>query len=263
MGLSPLDVQQKTFRASLRGYAEDEVDEFLDEIVVAMREYEQRLADADESMREMQSRISEGSETEDTLRRTLLAAQRAADQITEEARRDAEKILSDARADASRLSVEYGREKNQLLDELERLRDIVGDVKGRLAAIAGDMTGRITDAGEEIDDAVAGYARWDDPAEGRLAQREPAEPTPTLDELANGRRRQPDLDTPDDYVDLDDDDEADTEDDDRAGESPDDDWDDSDDDWDDEDDDQQEELVPAADEAGERSARRPWERYDD
>jgi cell division initiation protein len=263
MGLSPLDIQQKTFRASLRGYAEDEVDEFLDEVVIAMRENEQKVADAEAAMREMQNRLSEGSETEDTLRRTLLAAQRAADQITEEARRESEKMLSDARAEASRQSVESGREKNRLLDELERLRGIVADVRGRLADLAGDMTGRIGDAADEIDAAAGGFTRWDDPADGRVGRREIDEPTPTLDELANGSK---DADTPD-YVDLEaDDDDYQSADDlvDTEDDEEDDDWDDSDDDWGDDDRDQ---LVVAAEDQAElaesRSARRPWERYDD
>ncbi len=201
MGLLPLDIQQKTFRAALRGYAEDEVDEFLDDVVVSMREYEQRLTETDDRIRDLQSQLSEGREAEDALRRTLVAAQRTADQIIDEAHREAEKILSDARADAARMSVESGRETNQMLDDLERLRGIVTDVHERLSGIAGDMTGRISDAGDEIDDATTRFSRWDDPAEARVERTPVLESIPSLDDLANGSHRTPE---PEDRIDLED-----------------------------------------------------------
>lgn len=283
MVLSPLDIQQKTFRVALRGYAEEEVDEFLDEIVVSIREYEQRLADTDERVKVLEAQLSAGREAEDALRRTFVAAQRTADQIAEEARREAEKILSDARADASRLSIETGREKNQMLDELERLRGIVADVRERLADIAGDMTGRIGRAGEEIEETIDQFGRWEEPTEARAMQEALGEArTPTLDELVGERQMGTDYgeeeeeepvaadlpggrwveereetETPSDEEDEYDEYEGDYEDEydgeDEEGEE----------DYDDE-----EDVVvdtePDTDQLAEtRSTRRPWERYDD
>ena len=45
MELTPIDVEQKAFTQALRGYQMDEVDDFLDEIVTALRGYDQRLRD--------------------------------------------------------------------------------------------------------------------------------------------------------------------------------------------------------------------------
>ena len=72
---------------------------------MAIREYEQKLADGNDEMEVLRARLDENRETEDALRKTLLAAQRTADQIIEEARRDSERILSDARADALRMTM--------------------------------------------------------------------------------------------------------------------------------------------------------------
>ncbi len=162
MALNPLDIQQKTFRVALKGYAEDEVDEFLDEIVMTIREYEQFLAEARDESEALQTRIDENRDVEASLSKALLAAQRAADQITEEARRDSERVMSDARAEASRLSVEDGREKNQLIDELDRLREIVGDVKARLADIASDVNVRIDAVSVDIDAVRGASERWEE-----------------------------------------------------------------------------------------------------
>ena len=162
MALNPLDIQQKTFRVAIRGYAEDEVDDFLDEVVMAIREYEQKLADTNDEVEGLRARLEENREVEDALRKTFVAAQRTADQIAEEARRDSERLLSDARADASRLTMEHGIEKNRLIEELARLREIVTDVKARLADIASDVNTRIDSVASDIDDAQVTYGRWED-----------------------------------------------------------------------------------------------------
>ena len=163
MTLNPLDIQQKTFRVALKGYAEDEVDEFLDEVVMTIREYEQMLVDARGDTETLQARLDENRDTEASLSKTLLVAQRAADQITEEARRESERVMSDARADASRLSVEHGREKNQLIDELDRLREIVRDVKARLADISSDVSTRMDPVLNEMDSLTRTAERWEEP----------------------------------------------------------------------------------------------------
>jgi cell division initiation protein len=163
--LTPNDIQQKTFRVALRGYAEDEVDEFLDEVVVAIREYQQQLEEVQFQVNALQGQVSESRQTEDAMRRTLLLAERTADEITEEARRDAERILSDARAEATQLTADQGREKNQLLGELHRLRDLVGDVQRRLADVAGDVETRVAPITADLDEALATTEPYEAPPE--------------------------------------------------------------------------------------------------
>ncbi|HDH02924.1 MAG TPA: hypothetical protein ENH15_01600 [Actinobacteria bacterium] len=88
-----------------------------------------------------------------------------------------------------------------MLDELERLRDVVRDVHDRLASIAGDMTGRINDAGDEIDEAMSSFSRWDDPAEARFARPGSAQPPSGSDDTSDGQPHQEDPD--DDFAQTD------------------------------------------------------------
>jgi DivIVA domain-containing protein len=46
MAITPADIEKKTFSTALRGYDLDEVDDFLDEMVVAVRELEGELTQA-------------------------------------------------------------------------------------------------------------------------------------------------------------------------------------------------------------------------
>lgn len=147
MELSPIDVQQKTFRAALRGYAEEEVDDFLDQVVETLRGYEQRLADAEERVAALEQELAANRETEEAIKRTFVAAQRTHDEMLEEARTDAARILSEARDDAERqlaearlravrLEEDHVKEKGQLTEELSILRSVVADLKSRLQALA-------------------------------------------------------------------------------------------------------------------------------
>ena len=143
MPLSPIDVQQQTFKVALRGYAEDEVDEFLDEVVIALRDYEQRLRDAQERVAVLEEQLSANRETEDAMRRTFLVAQRTADTIVEEANLESERLLSGARGEVERVAIEQGEEKAQLLSETAMLRDRVHGLRASLKDLAGRTVDRL------------------------------------------------------------------------------------------------------------------------
>ncbi len=135
MPLSPIDVEQKTFRVALRGYAEDEVDQFLDEIVIALREFERQLRDANERVAVLEEQLEANRETEDRIKKTLVIAQRTADEVVQDARREAHQIVSEARNQVTEVEVERVRERETLAADLERMRTAVSDLKDRLAGL--------------------------------------------------------------------------------------------------------------------------------
>ncbi|MDP8958227.1 MAG: DivIVA domain-containing protein [Actinomycetota bacterium] len=147
MELTPIDVQQKTFRASLRGYAEDEVDDFLDQVVETLRGYQQRLQQAEERTAALEEQLSTNEETEAAIKRTFIAAQRTHDEMVEEARAEAARILAEAKEEADnqlaevrmravRAEESHVRERDQLMMELVELRRVTSDLRGRLEALA-------------------------------------------------------------------------------------------------------------------------------
>ena len=81
MPLTPIDVQQKTFATALRGYDLDEVDDFLDAVVVALKDYDQRLSDAQERISTLEAELNDRGDAEGAIARALVAAQRSADSI--------------------------------------------------------------------------------------------------------------------------------------------------------------------------------------
>jgi cell division initiation protein len=164
MVLSPIDIEQKTFRVALRGYAEEEVDQFLDEIVIAIREYERQLRDANERVAVLEEQLEANRETEDRIKKTLVIAQRTADQVVEEARGEAQLLLVEARTQASEVEVERMQERETLAADLDRMRSSVGSLKDRLVALADSTMGKLEEfemdvvAAQPEEDAVEGPA---------------------------------------------------------------------------------------------------------
>ena len=182
MVLSPIDIEQKTFRVALRGYAEEEVDQFLDEIVIAIREYERQLRDANERVAVLEEQLEANRETEDRIKKTLVIAQRTADQVVEEARGEAQQLLVEARTKATEVEVERMQERETLTADLDRMRTSVGSLKERLLALADSTMGKIEelesdvvaaqphdDAGERSDDEMAIGDDFDDDSDHEVA----------------------------------------------------------------------------------------------
>jgi cell division initiation protein len=136
MPLTPIDIQQKTFGPELRGYNMDEVDDFLDEVVVALKDYDQRLRDAEDRIRALEAELSTRGEDESAISRALVAAQKQADNVIIDAKADAEKIRRDAQGEADQLRADRDAERMSLTQDIARMRATVADLKRRVVDLA-------------------------------------------------------------------------------------------------------------------------------
>jgi cell division initiation protein len=120
MNVSPLDLRQQRFRTKFRGFDTVEVTSFLTAVA---EDYEQALRETDrlrQDLARMDSLLTEHRENEQTLRSTLLTAQRLSDDIQANAGKEAERIVHDAE----------GR-SNLLLDKAQaRLEDVQREIDG-------------------------------------------------------------------------------------------------------------------------------------
>ncbi|MGZ5383114.1 MAG: DivIVA domain-containing protein [Acidimicrobiia bacterium] len=165
MVLSPIDIEQKTFRVALRGYAEEEVDQFLDEIVIAIREYERQMRDANERVAVLEEQLEANRETEERIKKTLIIAQRTADQVVEEARGEAKQLLVEARTQASDVELERIRERESLVADLDRMRSSVGSLKERVAALVESTMGKLDELEQDVVAAQPETDAVDQPAD--------------------------------------------------------------------------------------------------
>ncbi len=146
MDLSAKLLREVEFRTSLRGYDTDEVDEFLEKVAVAVEELQEKMRQlvyrVERAERAASDRAAE--EDDDTIRRTLVLAQRTADLAIREAqeqaavlmdtaRSESEKLLADARGEAQRLTSEAQRRH---ADDMSRLHSERALVSGELRDLA-------------------------------------------------------------------------------------------------------------------------------
>lgn len=101
--LTPLDIHNKEFRRAFRGYAEAEVDEFLDQVVRDMEVLLKEKNALEERIAELESRLSNYQALEETLKQTLILAEATADEVRANARREAEIILKEAQTKAKEI----------------------------------------------------------------------------------------------------------------------------------------------------------------
>jgi DivIVA domain-containing protein len=125
MEISGRILREVEFRDRLRGYDTDEVDEFLEKVAVAVDELLAEL----QAAREKAGREIEPALDDESLRRTLVLAQRTADMAVREAREEAAALIEEARLDAGALTAEARDEAGRLRAEAEQ------DAHARLGAL--------------------------------------------------------------------------------------------------------------------------------
>lgn len=115
MALTPIDIHNKEFSTRFRGYDIDEVNEFLDQII---KEFELLIRENrryEELVNDMQARIDYFSSMEDTLNKSIIVAQEAAEEVKTNATKEASLILKQAEREALAREEEASR-KEQLAE---------------------------------------------------------------------------------------------------------------------------------------------------
>ena len=136
MRLTPIDIQQHEFRRAVRGFDRREVQAFLDLVGEQVSELVRENNELRGDLRRSQQSLEEHRERETTLREAMLSAQRAIEEIREQAKKEAqlivteaemraEKILQHAHGRISRLTDEIGEIKRQRVRVIEELRSIL------------------------------------------------------------------------------------------------------------------------------------------
>src|SRR3712207_8382458 len=80
MPLTAADVEAQVFREKFKGYDQDEVDAFLDRVSDRLNELERERDEAVSRMQAVEADAAEAIEAERLLKRTLITAQRTADE---------------------------------------------------------------------------------------------------------------------------------------------------------------------------------------
>ncbi|WEG11648.1 DivIVA domain-containing protein [Pullulanibacillus sp. KACC 23026] len=122
MPLTPLDIHNKEFTRGFRGYDEDEVNDFLDQII---KDYEVLIRDKknlEEKNQKLEERLSHFSNIEDTLNKSILVAQETAEDVKQHATKEARLIVKEAEKNADRIINEALSKSRKISLEIEELK---------------------------------------------------------------------------------------------------------------------------------------------
>ena len=129
MDVTPQSLRDVRFREKLRGYNPEDVDEFVTKVASLVESLQREIYDLRAQVQQRPAstaapapadQTTAVSDAEESLKRTLVLAQRTADLAIQEARAEATRILDEAEAERARLDAELAELRSQLLGEARR-----------------------------------------------------------------------------------------------------------------------------------------------
>lgn len=135
MRLTPLDIGQKRFGKSLRGYAPGEVETFLEAVAAELEARVRENLDLAEEVKRKEARLQELDGREKALHDALVSAQRVAADIQDTARKEAELVVVEAQLQAEKIVADAHARRVQLVGEINELKRQRSSFESRLEGL--------------------------------------------------------------------------------------------------------------------------------
>ncbi|SDW03045.1 cell division initiation protein [Marinococcus luteus] len=122
MPLTPLDIHNKEFTRGFRGYDEDEVNDFLKQLI---KDFEEVIRERDElydRTKELEDRINHFSSIEETLNKSIYVAQESAEEVRKNAQKEGQLTVKEAEKNADRIINEALNKSRRIELEIEELK---------------------------------------------------------------------------------------------------------------------------------------------
>jgi cell division initiation protein len=123
--LTPVEVRHLELRRGLFGYRRSTVDSAIESVADSFESVWRERAELGERVHVLEAEVARHVELETLLRSTLVSAERAAQDMKEQARREANVIVQEASAEGRRLLRDAIAEKENLLVETRRIRTML------------------------------------------------------------------------------------------------------------------------------------------
>lgn len=126
MALTPVEIRHIKLSRSLFGYTRSAVDELLEDIVESFEQVWRERADLADKIERVEEDLVRYRELETLLRTTLVSAERASQDLKEQARRETQITLDEAHAEARRIRREASADLERMRSESRRIRSLLG-----------------------------------------------------------------------------------------------------------------------------------------
>lgn len=167
MAISPKDIYEKKFKSSFRGYNENEVDEFLDKIIV---EFQSIIMEKDEYLKELEQLRSPSEEaknitSDSAVADKLLSAQKSADLIIKQSKDAAKFIIEDAQKKAQKFMDIINLQVLDAKCNIQALKNLTIDYKASFQRFLTEQVDAFNDHYTNIMEIFENAGSLDDPNE--------------------------------------------------------------------------------------------------
>ena len=120
--LTPIEIHNKEFPTKFKGYDPEEVNDYLDEVIRTVEQLIRENKDLEKRVKFNEEKVSYFNSIQETLNKSIIVAQEAADRLKENARKDAEIIIFEAEKEAERLLKEAAEKATEINRETDALK---------------------------------------------------------------------------------------------------------------------------------------------
>lgn len=121
MSITPLDIQNKEFERSFRGYDIEDVDEFLDVVAKDLDDLMRENQELKDQISQLQEKNKNYQKLEETMHNAIVVAQETAQEVKLTAKREAELIRREADNQAKHIVEEARYRAGKIMTEKEEL----------------------------------------------------------------------------------------------------------------------------------------------
>ncbi|MBR3296786.1 MAG: DivIVA domain-containing protein [Firmicutes bacterium] len=148
--ITPSDIQAVEFGKEMRGYSQQEVDKFLDDLTVDYEAVLSENASLKKTIEDMTARLEEYKTQEGAVIKTLETAKSLMNDISASAEKRADILLKNAQLDAELQTRQASESVKRLKEEEEKLTRRVAQLKNRFRGILQAELDRFDDLTEDI-----------------------------------------------------------------------------------------------------------------
>ncbi len=131
-----MDIRKKTFSTQRHGLSKTEVEEFIGELATEIENLRKERAELTEKAEELIKHLKAYEDTEQLLKDTLVTAQKATNQLRDDAKKEAQLIVEKAKVEAERIKQDATQETRGVAEELRALEARRAALNDEIAGIA-------------------------------------------------------------------------------------------------------------------------------
>lgn len=168
--LTPMDIHNKEFKRGFRGYSEEDVDSFMDDLASDYEKVYREYCELKETCAKLQDKLSQYENMEDTMNKTLMLAQQTAENVKVSARKEADLILQEAENTKKKMMDETTLNLQTTQQNLDKVKTQVSAFRAKCKALLTSQLRLLDDMVLDGEDGAEASAETAQSAEEKTAE---------------------------------------------------------------------------------------------